>query len=718
MKRSLLIFLFIVTIALRGIATEGMWLPMLLEKYNIEDMQQKGFRLTAEDIYSINQSSMKDAVVRIGGCTGSVISRRGLVITNHHCAYGAIQSHSSVENDYLTDGFWAMSDEGELPVPGLTVTFLVRMEDVTEKVSSEISDDMGDVERQSAIDIAIAGIRKEATEGTRYRADVNTFFYGSEYYLFVYDVFDDIRLTGAPPSSIGKFGGDTDNWMWPRHTGDFAFFRIYASPENRPAGYSEENVPYSSTAFLPVSTSGTREDDFTMVFGFPGTTSQYLTSQAVRLITELSNPHKISLRDERLDIMGSAMEQSDVVRIQYASKYAGISNAWKKWKGENLGLARIDAIGRKKETEDAFNAWVDETPGRKRRYGHLMPLFDSLYTELKTYTLPRDYGTEALYAIEIIRFARDFSLLAEVYSHDEAEPDISGLLSVLRNDTENFFKNYNQSIDREVFVSLLKMYRDNIDPAFYPAFFATIDKEFDSDFNSFAEFVFSESIFGEKHEVIRMLDLFNEDEAARISIDPVIVMLNDIRAVYNENVLSSYNDINDQITSLYKLYVEGLRSMKTGESFWPDANRTLRVAYGEVKGYQPRDGVFYDHYSTLSGVFEKYTTGEADYIVPGRLLELYHAKDFGPWAVDGEMRVAFTATNHTSGGNSGSAVINGDGQLIGVNFDRVWEGTMSDIMFDPERCRNISVDINYVLFITDRFAGAGYLLEEMSITNK
>lgn len=696
---------------------EGMWLPLLLEKYNIEEMQQKGFRLTAEDIYDINKISMKDAVVRIGGCTGVVVSESGLVLTNHHCAYRSIQSHSSVEDDYLTDGFWAMSEDEELPNPGLTVTFLVRMEDVTERVHSVLNDEMTEDQRSASITRISEIIKKEAVEGTRYRADVNAFYYGDEFYLFVYDVFNDVRLVGAPPSSIGKFGGDTDNWMWPRHTGDFAFFRIYADDENLPSVYDEENIPYQSPAFLPVSTRGIDEGDFTMVFGFPGTTSQYLTSHAVRIITNLRNPHKIRLRDERLAIMDSYMEQSDTVRIKYASKYAGVSNAWKKWQGENLGLARLDAVERKKKIEERFAEWVGRSQANRENYAHVLPSFDSLYNELERYVLPVDYRREALYAIETLRFVRDFTRLTNVYVADDEDSDLPGLTGLLKTLTDDFFKDYHHPLDREVFIKMLQVYYDNIDKEFYPRFFSTVENQFDSDFSLYAEHVFNESVFTNHQEVLDLINRLDDGGLEEIEEDIFKEIADNVDSVYYSQVTQVYNHLNDQLDILYRRYVQGLRRMEPDSAFYPDANRTLRVAYGQVEGYYPRDAVYYDEYTTLSGVIEKNVTGAQEYEVPSRLVDIYEAKNYGPWDVNGEMRTAFIASNHTSGGNSGSPVINGDGHLIGVNFDRVWEGTMSDIMFDPERCRNISVDINYVLFITSRFAGADHLLEEMTIVD-
>lgn len=715
MKILFLILIILFPFSRFAFPREGMWLPLLLEKYNIEEMRQKGFKLTAEDIYSINRTSMKDAVVKIGGCTGVVVSDRGLVLTNHHCAYSSVQSHSSICNDYLTEGFWAMSDDQELPNPGLSVTFLVRMENVTEDIISSFDDHISENERRAAIKSASDSIIKKAVEGTRYHADVNSFYYGNEFYLFVYDIFEDVRLVGVPPSSIGKFGGDTDNWMWPRHTGDFAFYRIYSNEDNQPAGYSDDNVYYQSPVHFPVSTSGVEEGDFTMIFGFPGITSQYLTSHAVSLITEKINPHSIKLRDIRLEIMESEMELSDIIRIQYASKFARVSNAWKRWKGENRGLARLNAVDRKKEIEDSFSEWVSQSPDRNKLYGHVIPSFDSLYDKLGFYTLPRHYGSEALYASEIIRFANEFRTLPEAYDIGSDDIDLNQLILILKLRTESFFKDFSILIDKKIFSNMVREYHANIDEQFHPSFFNDIDLKFDGDYDLYTEYIFGESIFSKKQEIFDMLERFENEKPEILINDPLIQVIEDIRSVYDENVLVAYNDINDQLTSLYRLYVSGLRLMEPDKAFYPDANRTLRVAYGKVRGYYPRDAVYYNYYTTLEGVIEKSTIGISDYSVPLRLQELYYSKDYQPWSVNGEMRVGFIASNHTSGGNSGSPVINGDGHLIGLNFDRAWEGTMSDIMYDPEKCRNISVDINYILFITERYAGAEYLLKEMTI---
>ena len=713
------IFFLLALILITGFSLfprEGMWLPLLLEKYNIDEMQQKGLRLSAEEIYSINQASLKDAVVRIGGCSGVVVSDRGLVLTNHHCAYRAIQSHSTIENDYLTEGFWAMSEDEELPNPGLSVTFLVRMEDVTERILSVLDEDMDNEQRQEAVLTESRLIEKETVEDTRYRAEVNSFFYGNEYYLFVYDVFEDIRLVGAPPSSIGKFGGDTDNWIWPRHTGDFAFFRIYAENGKVPAQFSHSNIPYRSPVSAQISTGGVNEDDFTMVFGFPGSTSQYLTSHAVRLITEMSNPHNIRLRDERLRIMGNAMDINDTVRIKYASKFAGVSNAWKRWQGENRGLERLEALERKKRTEERFARWVESRPDLRESYSCLLPAFDSLYGELERYLLPRDYGREALYAIEIVRFVSDFIRVSDAMV--DRDQEISAISPFLESTFNSFFTDYHKPVDREIFVSMLEMYRDNIETGFHPVFFDMVRDEFEDDFSAFADHVFSETVFVDRQDLAEMLESGAQDLPVLIEDDILVRIVRDIGKIHNEYVVPSFTRIEQQLEPLYRKYVEGLRMMKPDHVFYPDANRTPRVSYGLVKGYYPSDAVYYNSRTTLSGVIEKNRTGLPEYAIPEKLEQLHQSRDFGPWSADGEMRTNFIASNHTTGGNSGSPVFNAGGHLIGLNFDRVWEGTMSDIMFDPEMCRNISVDINYILFITDRFAGAGHLLDEMTFSDE
>jgi len=697
-------------------ADEGMWIPLLLEKYNIADMQDKGFRLSAEDIYSINKACLKDAIVIFGGfCTAELISDQGLIITNHHCGLGRIQSHSSLEHNYIKDGFWAMSQEEELTNPGLYVTFLVRMEDVTSQVLADVKEKMTEEEKQNTIREAILEIISQAKQGNSYDVDINPFYYGNEYYMFVYESYNDIRLVGAPPSAIGKFGGDTDNWMWPRHTGDFSLFRIYADTDNKPAQYSPDNVPYLPKKHFPISLKGVKEGDFTLVFGYPGSTQQFITSFAVEMITQVSNPHKIKLRGKVLEVMDAAMNESQDTRIKYFSKASGVSNAWKKWQGENRGLERLNAIKKKKELEEIFTKWAASDRKREKKYGDLLPTFEKYYDELKFLTVPRDYRREAGLRIELISFVSRFERLIGLTT-DSDSPDVySRELNRVKNNLESFFKDYYKPIDVKVMAELLRLYYENVDKEFLPDIFSEIENNYKLDFSQYADFVFSNSIFADEEKTITFFETYTASSANEISKDPAYVLYKSIESIYREKVSDRYNELNREITRMYKTYVAGLMEMQEDKVFYPDANFTLRVAYGKVDGFYPRDAVHYNYYTTLEGIIEKDNPEIFDYDVPVKLKTLYENKDYGIYGEDNKMNVCFSASNHTTGGNSGSPVLDADGYLIGINFDRCWEGTMSDIMFDPDRCRNISLDIRFALFIIDKFAGAGYLLDEMTL---
>ncbi|MEJ8801808.1 S46 family peptidase [Pontibacter sp. H249] len=705
-----------------GIATatppdEGMWLPMLLKQLNEAEMQNKGMKLTAEDIYSINQSSLKDAIVSFGGfCTGEMISAEGLLLTNHHCGYGQIQQHSSVENDYLTNGFWAKNKSEELPNPGLTATFIVRMEDVTKQILEGTANAKTEAERESIVQRNMAKVRRESTAGTHYDAVIRPFFYGNEYYMYITETFRDIRMVGAPPSSIGKFGGDTDNWMWPRHTGDFSLFRIYAGPNNEPADYSPNNKPYKPKHHLPISLSGVKENDFTMVFGFPGRTNEYLTSQAVEEIYAVSNPHKINIRETKLNILDKDMKASDAVRIQYAAKYASIANAWKKWIGESRGIRKANAIENKKQLEKQFASWVAADANRKAKYGNVLADFEKNYKALDGITLSRDYVMEAAYGVEIIRFANTFTKLQERLANNAPQTEINDQITKLERTIAPFYKDYNAPTDKKVFAALLSLYYNNVDPKMHPTAFATVRSKYKGDFTKYAEEVFAKSVFTSEAGVRKALADVKAGKKEALKNDPALQLASSITEHYSKNIMPTYAQVNDNLSLLYRSYLAGLREMQSDKKFYPDANSTLRVAYGKVEPYQPVDGVKYIHYTTLEGVIEKAESGVAeDYAIPGRLKELYDKKDYGRYGVNGEMPVAFIASNHTTGGNSGSPVINANGQLIGTNFDRNWEGTMSDIVYNPDQVRNISVDVRYMLFIVDKFAGAGHLVEEMTL---
>ena len=711
-------FVFVITIIAfmfnYASAGEGMWIPSLLKKYNIDDMHKKGFKLSAEEIYSINNSSLKDAVVLFGGgCTGELISDEGLLITNHHCGYGAIQSHSSVEHNYLKDGFWAENRDEELANPGLEATFLVRIEDVSEQVLENVTSDMAESERSAVIQKAIEKIEKEATEGTNHNAVTKPFYYGNEFYMFVYESYKDVRLVGAPPSSIGKFGGDSDNWMWPRHTGDFSLFRIYADENNEPAEYDESNEPYNPKKHLSISLEGYEEGDFTMVMGYPASTEQYLTSHGVGLIKDVRHPNRIEIRDKRLEVMNKYMVESESVKIKYAAKQSGASNAWKKWKGVIRGLERFNAIEKKKKLEKQFQSWADADKERTGKYGNLIPAFKATYSEAEPVFVARDYFVETgYYGIEVVRFARNFNKLLKLTEKDT----ISNVTTAIKSQAEDFFKDYVKAIDREICPKMLKAYHENVAERFHFSTFTLIEKKFGNNFEKYADYLYSKTVFADSNKIYELLDNFELKDTSIILEDPAYELSNQYFETYSDKIRPSYNEQNTKLDSLHRVYVTGLQQMKEDEVFWPDANFTMRVAYGKVQGYNPRDAVVYRHYTTLEGVMEKNRKGIKDYRVPDKLKELYKQDDFGRYArKDGTMPICFVATNHTSGGNSGSPVINAEGHLIGVNFDRNWEGTMSDIMYDPSQCRNITLDIRYPLFIIDKFAGADHLIDEMTI---
>ena len=679
-------------------ADEGMWLPSLISE-RIGDMQSKGFRLSADDIYSVNQASLKDAVVLFGrGCTGEVVSAEGLLLTNHHCGYSQIQKHSSVEHDYLRDGFWALTRKEELPNKGLTVSFLERMEDVTSRVLEGVTPALTETKRDSIVKVNTVRLVKEATsEGRGLRATVESLYYGNQYFLFLYREYSDVRLVGAPPSSIGKFGGDTDNWMWPRHTGDFSIFRIYADKDNNPAEYSEDNVPYTPKKFFKISLGGVQKGDFTFVYGFPGRTQEYIMSEGVRYVSEVSDPAKIALRTMRLDIQRKYMSQSQKVRIQYSSKNASVANAWKKWQGEMKGINRLGTVEAKREYEKRFAEWAAGT-----EYSTILPRLDSLYRALEPYTFAKEYYSETAATVELCRFAA--SVAQEI-----ARGDNESAASM----SEAFFKDYSLPIDKESFVVTMSAFVKDVSAEFHPEYMEGELARYGS-VGKWADALFGESVFADAEKVAKL----DAADSLAMRSDPAVRFANEFRKWYGSDVYPYERRLNQEITLLYRDYMRGQMAFEPEKSFFPDANLTLRVAYGSVCGYSPADGVYYEPVSTLEGIMEKDNPEIFDYNIPQRLRDIYAAKDYGQWAIttaNGKktIPVCFIATNHTSGGNSGSPVINKDGNLIGLNFDRVWEGTMSDIVFDPDYCRNISLDIRYVLFTIDKLAGADHLLKEM-----
>ena len=700
MKR-LLSFITILTISASLLADEGMWLPALISQ-RIGDMQSKGFKLTAEDIYSINQASLKDAVVLFNrGCTGELISDKGLLLTNHHCGYSQIQKHSSVEHDYLKDGFWAMTMEDELPNENLVVDFLERMEDVTEKVLDGYTVGMTELQRDSVVKANSKELIAEATkEGKGLRAQVEALYYGNQYFIFVFRTFSDVRLVGAPPSSIGKFGGDTDNWMWPRHTGDFSLFRIYADKENNPAPYSEDNVPYKPKKYFKVSAKGVKEGDFTFVYGFPGSTREYITSDAVHYNAEISNPHKIKLRTHRLDAQRKYMSKDQAVRIMYSAKNASVSNAWKKWQGEMKGIRKMNTVEVKKEYEKRFREWAKGT-----EYEGVLDQLAGLYAQLEPYSFANDYYRESVLVVELPAFARRIQRMVE--KGDDPSAAIAA-----------FYKDYYLPIDKECFISLVKEFDANVPASFKPEYFTNTLAQYPT-VEAWADDMYTKSAFISEKDLsaaIAIVGAAQGDLAKAMDDDPAIKFYKALVDFYNGSIYPQYTSINKEITLLYRDYMRGQMEFDKEKAFYPDANLTLRVAYGKIAGYSPSDAVYFTPSSSIEGIMQKDNPEIFDYNIPQELRDIYARKDYGEWANEnGTIPVCFIATNHTSGGNSGSPVIDGDGNLIGLNFDRVWEGTMSDVVFDPDVCRNISLDVRFVLFTIDKLAKNHRLLEEMEI---
>ena len=676
-------------------ADEGMWLPSLISE-RIEDMQAKGFELTAEDIYSINQASLKDAVVLFGrGCTGELISPEGLLITNHHCGYAQIQQHSSVEHDYLRDGFWAMTRSEELPNPGLTVSFLDRMEDVTDKVLKGYEAGMTEAQRDSVIEMNSGRLIDEATAaGNGLRASVEALYYGNKYYMFVYREYSDVRLVGAPPSSIGKFGGDTDNWMWPRHTGDFSIFRIYAGKDNNPAPYSEDNVPYRPKRYFHIAAGGIEEGDFTFVYGFPGSTSEYIMSEGVRYVSEVSNPFKIDLRTMRLDIQKRYMDADQAVRIQYSSKNASVANAWKKWQGEMRGINRLRTVERKRAYEARFMDWAEGT-----EYEGIIPALDSLYGLLEPYMYAYEYYLEAPATIELPKFAAKVMSVAE-----------SGSDSLLQEMVPAFYKDYYLPVDKASFIAVMNYYREHVPDTLRPEYFDSTLAAYGS-IEAWADYMFSHSVFVDREFVSAL----GAGDVSVLKDDPAVEMSREFSSWAQAEIYPQIARLNSEIQLLYRDYMRGQMAMEPDKAFYPDANLTLRVAYGHIQGYSPSDGIYYLPFSTIDGIMEKDNPEIFDYNIPQTFRDIVASGDYGRWGEDGSVPVCFIATNHTSGGNSGSPVIDSKGRLIGINFDRVWEGTMSDIEFDPSFCRNICLDIRYALFVIDKIGRASHLIDEMTI---
>jgi hypothetical protein len=740
MKKILFVALAL-CLSVPGFANEGMWLPLLLNR-NYADMQKHGLQLSPEELYSVNNSSLKDAIVSFGGfCTGEVISSTGLILTNHHCGYGSIQSHSTVEDNILENGFFAKNYSEEKPNPDLFVRFLVRMEDVSKQVLASLSDTMTEGERARQISAIGKQIAAKATEGTEYDANVKSFYHGNEFYLFVYETYRDVRLVGTPPESVGKFGGDTDNWMWPRHTGDFSMFRVYTSPDGKPAAYAEENIPMKPKHHLPISLSGVKDGDFTMVWGYPGSTDRYLSSYGVKQAVDLYNPTVVKVRELKLEVMKTYMDQDPATRIAYASKYAQVANYWKYYIGQTEQLKNNNIYAKKLVIEQDFSAWANRSQERKAKYGEVLKMLDESYKTTDPYIKGKVYVLEAgLLGADISLFAYRFyngvnSYLATKEAMEKAvkeaekpqrdsvkavyEVKLAGIQKALDASIDEHFKDYNADLDRDMLSNTLQLYYNNVPKDQHPAFFAEVADDFDGDFYRFAAEVFKESAFANKEAAKEALEKM---KAKKLKKDWAVRMGMDFFAVYRSGGASSeeatalVDAAGDKQEKAYRLLTAGLREMNPNTNYAPDANSTMRMTYGTVGSYYPRDGVFYNYYTTAKGIQEKADPDNFEFHTPEGLLELIESEDFGQYAnAQGELPVCFIHNTDITGGNSGSPVINGKGELIGCAFDGNWEAMSGDIFFEKELQRTISVDIRYVLFIVDKYAGAKNIINELTL---
>ena len=689
----------------------GMWIPSLLKGMNETEMKNLGMKMSMKEIYDVNQSSLKDAVPHFnGGCTSEVISPKGLILTNHHCGFSQIQSHSTVDHDYLTDGFWAYKMEDELPNKNLTVTFIVKIEDVTTLVLEGTTALNSESEKQNKIQENITALTNSSPKENWQENKIRTFYEGNQYMLFITETFTDVRLVGAPPSLIGKYGSDTDNWVWPRHTGDFSLFRIYADKNNHPAAYSKDNVPYTPKHFLPISLDGVAEDDFTLVFGYPGKTNEYLPSVAIEQIVNELNPAKIEIRDKALKVADGFMRKDNAIKIQYASKYARIANSWKKWIGETQGLKKSNAVAIKKESEKTFQQKITKS-GKEKEYGALLADFEKNYAEIAPYASARDYFTEVVQLnTELLSVGYKLYQLEQVYK-TKGEQSFTDRKNNLLTSQEAFYKDFNATVDEKVFEQLIELFATKSPKQFLPQSLMNVNAK------NLALEIYTKSKLKNYAGLKELLTGDTRTVLTSLNNDPGFLLVKELADKYLKEVTPKYDEINLKITALQRTYMKAQLELNKDSRIFPDANSTLRVTYGKVKGYQPKDATLYTPITYLDGVMEKYIPGDYEFDVPAKLIDLYKSKDYGPYGESGKMPVNFIGTNHTTGGNSGSPAIDANGNLIGLNFDRVWEGTMSDIYYDPSICRNIMVDIRYVLFIMDRYAGAKNLISELKLVH-
>ncbi len=735
MIRKLILSLLLLTLSLPTFADEGMWLLMLIGK-NYEQMKKRGFKLTPEEIYSVNKACLKDAIISFGGfCTGEIISKDGLILTNHHCGYDAIQKHSTVENDILTNGFWAKNRGEEKAVPGLFAKFLVRMEDVSARINAEMNATMTEPERAKKAS-EIAKKIKEETEATEkangYVADVKNMYGGNEFYLFVYEVYNDVRLVGNPPEAVGKFGGDTDNWMWPRHTGDFSMFRVYAGKDNKPAEYAADNQPFKPRYHLPISLKGVKQGDFSMVLGYPGSTDRFLTSPGVDMAINLTNPAFVKIRTKRLALWKEDMDVDKKVRLQYASKYAGIANYWKYFMGQTEICKRLKVSEQKAKIESDFLAWANADAGRKEKYSETMNLINAAYKARTKTELARTFIQQALYAPEIVVMAAGYGGLLKALKEGKGATEMA---EELKKELDGLFKDYNAPTDQKILAALYKMYYKDVDKSFHPDIFDRTISSFRNNnviaqkpivngeemeylnykitqnFERFAKYIFDNSIFASKEKLATFL---RAPKAETLENDPAYQIFLSVQK-FGAEISKANSEPNQKLDRGNRLFIAGVREMNNQKVYYPNANSTMRLTYGQVLEYAPRDGVRYLHATTLDGIIEKEDNSNFEFIVPKKLHELWERKDYGRYAENGTVPVGFITNNDITGGNSGSPVIDGEGRLIGLAFDGNWEAMSDKVAFEPNLQRCINMDIRYVLFCIEKLGDAKHIVDEMTI---
>ena len=712
-KKLIVLILSILVFSPLAKADEGMWLLMFLDKQTYKEMKAKGLKLTPKQIYDINKASLKDAIVQFGrGCTGEIVSNQGLLFTNHHCGYPQIQEHSTVEHDYLMNGFWAYSKEEELPCPGLTAKFLIRMEDVSEGVLEGVTEEMNEEKRSSLIRENIKKISNKVIEGTHYEAEIATMFDGNQYILFIYERFKDVRMVGAPPSSIGKFGSDTDNWMWPRHTGDFSIFRVYTDANGKPAEFSKNNIPLKPKHHLPISLKGVKDNDFTMVVGFPGRTDRFLSSYGVEQAIDVYNPSVVKARTALREVMEADMKSDTKIRIQYASKFAQLSNYWKFYIGQTKCLQDLDVPSTKRELENRFASWVNEDNDRKAIYGNVLKDMENALSVTNQYDYLRIYTNEAiLRGSSAATIARSFRALENELKANGNSAKSKELISSLKSNLDKIFKDYNYSTEEKLLAAGLEVFFQNVPLKQQNTDFLDYAFKMSYDFKKISNDIFTNSNMTSAEKVNKLLEnpTYND-----IVNDPLYILINQFTNNLSEK-LSTVKDSYNELNKANRLFVKGVMEMDSKKHFAPNANSTIRYTFGQVKSYKPQDGVTYDYYTTLEGIMKKDNPDVDEFRVPSKLKELYNSKDFGRYEVNGTVPVCFITNNDITGGNSGSPVVNGKGELIGIAFDGNWEAMSGNIAFNPDLQRCINVDIRYVLFIIDKYAGAKNLIDELTI---